>query len=94
MPGFGASLAVDHWGGYRDTQARPVRRVDAWTTADLRLSYRIARNGSSLDDIEVGLNASNVFDRSPPFVDSEIGFDTSNAHAFGRVISLTVQKRW
>jgi iron complex outermembrane recepter protein len=94
LPGFGLSAAVSHAGGYDDVRAHPNREVSAWTTTDLRVSYRTALDRRSLNQIEIGLNAANVFDRAPPFVDNEGGYDPANALPYGRVISFSIQKRW
>ncbi len=94
LPGFGISAAVDHSSGYDDVLVQPQRAVSSWTTADVRLSYRTGRDYGSLHGVELGLNATNLFDRAPPFVDSEAGFDPANAQPYGRVISFTLQKRW
>jgi len=44
--------------------------------------------------MEFTLNAVNVFNHDPPFVDSEWGYDVYNVQALGRVVSLDVKKRW
>lgn len=93
-PGFGISVAVDHSAAYADTISATTRGIGAMTTADMRLSYRTARDHTSLDDIEFGLNVSNLFNSSPPFVDREVGYDASNAQPYGRVVSFSLQKSW
>lgn len=94
LPGFGIGMSIDHSGGYDDEHIQPTRPVGAWTTADLRLSYRTARDHGALDGVEFSLNAANLFDRAPPFVDSESGFDPANAQPYGRVLSFTLLKKW
>jgi hypothetical protein len=93
-PGFAGSLTVDRFGGYEDVQDMSQTQVGAVTTVDLRGSYRTLSGSGPLDDLEFSLNASNLFDTAPPFVDRSSGFDAINAQPFGRVISFTVQKRW
>ncbi|MEP7242937.1 MAG: TonB-dependent receptor [Gammaproteobacteria bacterium] len=93
-PGFGASLVVDHTGGYRDTETLVQRGVDSLTTFDVRVGYRTPTGNGFLDSVELGLNAANVFNSSPPFVDREIGYDFQNTEPYGRMLSLTVQKNW
>jgi len=94
MPGFGVSMAVDHFGAYDDPDTLSGLRVDSLTTLDLRLSYRTQRGDGLLDDLELALNAMNVFDAAPPFVDRDAGYDMINAEPFGRVVSFGIQKRW
>jgi outer membrane receptor protein involved in Fe transport len=93
-PGFGASLTIDRFGGYEDVQDLSLTSVGSLMTVDLRGSYRTLSGGGLLDDIELSLNASNLFDKAPPFVDRTAGFDSINAQPYGRVISFSVQKRW
>jgi iron complex outermembrane recepter protein len=93
-PGFGASLTVDRFGGYEDSDGASFLAVSALTTVDLRTGYRTSAGNGALDDLEFSLNASNLFDQAPPFVDSAAGYDMINAQPYGRVISFSVQKRW
>jgi iron complex outermembrane receptor protein len=92
--GFGASLTVDHFGGYNDVQALSQSSINPLTTIDLRTSYRTSPGNGSLDDMEFSLNGSNILNQAPPFVDRSVGYDTTNAQPYGRVISFSVQKRW
>ncbi len=94
QPGWGAGVTMDHVGGYLDRESRPARRVDAMTTLDARLSYRTGRHDGVASGVELVLNASNVFNSSPPFVNRPIGYDTANFDPYGRVVSITVQKDW
>jgi outer membrane receptor protein involved in Fe transport len=93
-PGFGIDAALDHSGGYTDVDGSLARKVDAFTTLDLRVSYRTARDQGSLGGIELGLNAANVFNQAPPFVDRDYGYDVVNTEPYGRVVSFGIQKKW
>jgi iron complex outermembrane recepter protein len=93
-PGLGVSMTIDHFGGYKDTQRLTPGAVGSLTTLDLRASYRTSSGTGPLDDLEFGLNASNIMNKAPPFVDQSIGFDWINAVPYGRVILANVQKRW
>ncbi len=93
-PGFGAHFTIDHTGGYRDTPSPVHPQVAAWTKFDLGLRYRTGSSGAAWSNAEFALNAVNVFDADPPFVDWERGYDRNNATPIGQVISLSVQKRW
>jgi iron complex outermembrane receptor protein len=94
QPGFGVDAAIDHIGGYRDLESRAVRRIGSSTTVDLRVAYRTAPDSGSLGNLEIALNAVNVFDSAPPFVDQFLGYDPLNYDPYGRVISVYAQKRW
>ena len=77
-------------------------RVRSQTTLDLRLSYALDElfRGDALRDTVVSLGITNVFDRDPPFVNLAPspngggGFDPSLASPLGRVIALSVSKRF
>lgn len=92
--GFGADLRAHYTGSYKDPQSTFHPHVDSLTTVDLSLSYRTQKENSIWGDMDVSLNAANLFDTSPPFVDWEWGFDFLNATPTGRVLSLNVRKMW
>ncbi len=93
-PGFGVSAAIDRFGGYQDPDSSLRTYVRPFTTLDMRLSYRTTYGNGPFDGVELGLNAANLFNVSPPFVDDELGYDAANAQPYGRVLSLTMQKNW
>jgi len=92
-PGFGVNLTLDHTEGYQDVTADTSRQVGDFNRFDVRLSYRTSPDGY-LGDVEFALNCSNLFDRSPPFVNREQGYDVVNADPYGRVIGFSLQKNW
>jgi len=95
LPGFGAGLAVDNSGAYRDISVVPNRSIRASTVTDVEVHYDTAHGGGNIfANSEIRLNVSNVFNHDPPFVDVEIGYDDANATAVGRVVSLTFRKRF
>lgn len=93
-PGFGVNLTANYTGGYQDGDSPLRHSVDAWTTLDLGLSYRTEKRGGWTDDTEFALNAVNVLDEDPPFVDREWGYDFFNAQPTGRVLGAYVSKKW
>jgi hypothetical protein len=93
-PGFGIGLTADRFGGYEDIQGGSIASISALTTIDLRTSYRTSVGNGTFDDLEFSLNASNLFDHAPPFVDRAAGYDVINAQPYGRVISFSVRTRW
>jgi iron complex outermembrane recepter protein len=60
----------------------------------LQLRYRTPPNSGAWSGLDFTLNAVNVFNQSPPFADNAYGYDTSNFQPLGRVLSLSVSKRW
>jgi outer membrane receptor protein involved in Fe transport len=74
--------------------------IASWTTVDLAVSYTShASADSPFAGIRIGLNATNLFNRAPPFVVSAVGsgaypYDPTNANAYLRMVGLTLTKRW
>ena len=94
MPGPGFSLAVNYTSGYKNPGSMLVPRVSPWTTLDARIVYRTRPNEGWLSGMELSLNAVNVFNHDPPFVDDLYGYDLYNVQALGRVVSADISKRW
>jgi iron complex outermembrane recepter protein len=96
---FRTVSAVNFTNGYRDTASVPQRRVRSWTTVDMKLIYDMpgGESGSWLDQTRVQLDAQNVFNIDPPFLNNQvmgIGYDQENANPYGRILRLTLVKRW
>lgn len=91
--GWAAAAAIHYTSGFRDADSAFVTKVRPWMTVDLQFSYRTAKRGW-LGGLELMLNAVNVFNISPPFVDRSTGYDVANAQPIGRTISLEVRKGW
>jgi outer membrane receptor protein involved in Fe transport len=94
MPGLGFSLAVNYTGGYENPGSTLVPEVSPWTTLDARVVYRAQQNEGWLSGIELSINAVNVLNHDPPFVDDLTGYDLYNVQALGRVVSADISKRW
>src|SRR6185436_5221728 len=86
QPGFGASMTLARAGAYRDVTLTSTRDVAATTTLDLQMSYKTPKEDRFLGDVDFVLNANNVFNKSPPFVNREDGYDTRNFDPYGRVV--------
>ena len=95
---FSAGTHVAYYDGYRDTASIPQRHVRSWTTVDLRLAYTISASAQSwLGDTTFALTAENLFDRDPPFVNNAaggMGYDQENAELTGRIVSVSLRKKW
>jgi outer membrane receptor protein involved in Fe transport len=95
---WGAALGVNFQNHYTDTLSDPNRNVRSYTTFDAQLRYNLAPFGTGLlQNALVELNAINVFNVSPPFLNNQtaaIGYDQENADPDGRRLSLQVRKTW
>jgi iron complex outermembrane recepter protein len=95
---FGALVAANFANGYHDIASTPPRRIDSWTTIDMQLRYDIPDDANRwLRGTRIELNASNVFNKDPPFLNNQIvgiGYDQENANPYGRVLSLQLRKNW
>ena len=96
--GWQAQVAANFTNGYRDTASVPERRVRSWTTFDVQLAYDFPSDTNAwLQGLRLELNARNVFNVDPPFLNNQvtfIGYDQENANPYGRQLSLQLRKRW
>jgi outer membrane receptor protein involved in Fe transport len=92
--GLGANLAVNFTNAYDNPGSTLAPRIDSLTTVDLRLRYQTSDDAGFFGGMEFAVNAVNVFNQSPPFADSQYGYDAVNFQPLGRVLSLSVRKRW
>ena len=84
--------------GYTNLTNATPQKIHSWTTFDLQIGYRFGKAGTD-HDLSIALSATNLFDRDPPkaayFLGPfSVGFDPDNASPLGRVVSLTVTKKW
>ena len=92
--GFGASLAVNFTNAYKNPGSTLLPDIGSLTTLDLQLRYHTAESSAWLGGMDFALNAINIFNQSPPFADNIFGYDQANAQPLGRVLGLTVSKKW
>jgi iron complex outermembrane recepter protein len=92
MNAISAELTLNYMGSYDNNLVTPVQSVDSWTTLDLHVGYEFENAGGFLSGLAIGLDASNVLDERPPFVNIQGGFDPGQASALGRFISVSVAK--
>jgi hypothetical protein len=85
--GLGATVAFSYTSAYRDPTSALVPRVDPFFSLDLQLSYRWS-------GLMLQLNVVNALNHSPPFVDSQYGYDRFNMQPLGRVLGVTLAKSW
>jgi iron complex outermembrane recepter protein len=97
--GFVGALFVNHLGPYDNNLANPVQKVDPKTTFDLNLYYNFPGSGFA-DGLSIGLDAVNLLDEDPPFVNIAQspngggGFDPTLNNPVGRIVGLTLRKKW
>ena len=99
--GFDASIVGNYQNGYNNTLFTPAQRIKSYTTVDLRFTYDLERTGiPGTEGVRIGLDATNVFDRQPPFVDIAPtnngggGFDPQASNPIGRLVSFSIAKRF
>src|SRR5262249_33113165 len=91
--GWSANVLANYLASSRDTTTN--RSVESWTTFDASLRYQFgAGTAQWLSGISAGLNAVNVLDKRPPFVDRCSGYDDANAREIGRIVSVSLTKSW
>lgn len=93
LASLSAGLTVNYSHGYWDTSENPWDRIDSFTTVDGSISYAF-EGASTLSGLTVSLNASNLFDKDPPFVNAVAGYDPGKASPFGRMLTLGLTKSW
>jgi iron complex outermembrane receptor protein len=95
---LGATAGINFQNHYRDTASVPVSSISSFTTVDVQVRYDIPAFVSSwLENTRIELNASNIFNVSPPFLNNEIehiGYDEENADPLGRLVSVQIRKSW
>jgi iron complex outermembrane recepter protein len=82
---------VNYVGDYRQTGVVPVRAIDEFMTFDLHIGYDL---DSLVGGLSVALDAQNIADEEPPFVNLSGGYDPQTASPIGRVIALSMRKTW
>ena len=92
--GWGASLGVNFTNGYANASSTLLTKIDSLTTFDVQLRYGTRVDAGLWSGLEFTLNAVNVFNQSSPFVDNVNGYDVANFQPLGRVLSLSVRKKW
>jgi iron complex outermembrane receptor protein len=90
-----ASVAANYQDDYVNDTFSPPRKIKGQTNFDLMARYTFPEQGGWLNGVSATISAVNVFDQAPPFADTGgYGFDAHNYSAVGRLVSLTLEKRW
>lgn len=95
---WSSTLFLNHVGSYTqvNTAPTPNRSIGSYTTLDLTLRYDIGKSLSldTLSGLSLALNALNVLDKDPPFVNIAGGYDSQSASPIGRLVTASVRIGW
>ncbi|CAN5616726.1 TonB-dependent receptor [soil metagenome] len=91
---WSARSAVNFVGAYKNNTVTPARKIDSYATVDLHLGYDLTAHGGWFDGVTVALDAQNLFNQEPPFVDISGGYDPQMASPIGRLVGVSIDKRW
>lgn len=88
---------LSYIGGYENDLLPTRQDVDAWITLDTNVTYTF---GAPDTGVQLGLDIRNLLDEDPPYVNvapngnGSGGYDASAANPTGRVIGVSVRKRF
>ncbi|MFM1885713.1 MAG: hypothetical protein RL026_870 [Pseudomonadota bacterium] len=99
---FSVQLAATHVGGYTNNAVTPSQSVGSYTPVDLSVSWQLgdADAGPLLGNLVLGLEARNLFDQDPPYVNiapsvnGSGGYDATASNPVGRLLAVSLRKRW
>jgi len=93
---FSAMVFVNYTDSWLDTGCSRAGGCDlsSFITTDVRAGYRFEEAGF-LSNTDLNVAVDNVFDRDPPFDLTAGGYNsTRNASTLGRLVSLSIRKKW
>lgn len=76
-------LTLNHLGGYSNTGVIPYQTVASYNTVDAYVGVDVTER------FNLAIDARNLFNQNPPFVDQTRGYDPQSASPMPRLISLT-----
>jgi iron complex outermembrane receptor protein len=88
---FDVVAFVNYVGDYKQTGVTPIRDIDDYMTVDLHLGYDMS---AIVEGLSLSLDAQNLLDEDPPFVNISGGYDPQSASPLGRLIALSIRKAW
>lgn len=102
LGGFRTTAFLNYVNAYKNNLSTLKPRISPWTSVDLNLSYTLNEGARGLlGDIRLGLDVTNLFDRDPPFADYPAarsgaggGYDAAVASPLGRLVSLSLSKKF
>jgi iron complex outermembrane receptor protein len=94
-------LAVTHVDGYTNDLVTPDQEVDSYTPVDLTVGLHFGESaGVLLAGTQLALEARNIFDDDPPYVNlapnqnGSGGYDATTTNPIGRQVGIVLRKRW
>jgi len=85
-------------GPVRDIRTGVPTRIAGMTPIDLTLRYRTPSHHGALGGIDVILSVQNLFNEGPSVIATtqyiDTPYDSTNYSPFGRVVSLSLSKKW
>jgi iron complex outermembrane receptor protein len=98
---FNAAAFLNYTGGINNDRVTPTQKVKPYATVDLHLAYTWKNvNLPMAKAVTFAFDATNLFDRDPPFVDISQssngggGFDPTTTNPIGRLLALTVSTKF
>jgi iron complex outermembrane receptor protein len=81
---------------YIQNTVTPARKISDYATIDLHLAYDLGEGTGVglLKDTTLALDATNLFDTDPPFVNQAGGYDPQTINPVGRLVAVSLRKRW
>ena len=92
--GLSAEVTANYVNGYTNNLLTPIQKIHSWTTFDLHLGYDFQQESGPFKGLGLSIDGTNIFDRDPPFVDIQGGYDPGEASALGRFVTFTVTKKF
>lgn len=92
------SAFVNHIGGVDDVRMVPVRRIGSMTTLDATALFKTGQGTGLLGNMELSLSVSNLTNERPPHMINQsnilVNYDSTNYSAVGRLVAISLLKRW
>ena len=100
MGPWAAGVTWIHLNAYQNNLTTPTQKVSSYDTFDARLAYTFDEAFGFARDITLSLDARNLFDKDPPFVNIAQsangggGFDPTLTNPAGRVIGIALDAKF
>jgi iron complex outermembrane recepter protein len=98
---WSVNLFLNHTDSYVDNRTVPVSPISSYTTVDAHVAYDFTETFKTgfLSGLVVSASVQNLLDQDPPrtaviSIDSDMGFDPTNANPMGRFVAIELQKSW
>jgi len=89
---------VNYTDGEIDTRTSPNPHIGSMTTIDLNARYSFKSGRGLLDGLAISASVTNLFDQRPPYIRNTasyfVNYDSLNYSPIGRVLNLTLTKKW